>query len=129
MTPEVKSAMELFTKQACTISMTGDRVSVQCDSRLEAESIFDFLESLANPFAEIWKLIDQHTQQPVDWPTEPGWWWMDIPSRESIICMANGGDVWLKGVNGVTYSKTECDRRGARFLPLFIPTFPPREER
>ena len=39
-------AIQLFIDQAVTLSSIGSRVSVQCDSFADAESVFDLLESL-----------------------------------------------------------------------------------
>jgi len=39
-------ALKIFTEQACTLSLSDDRVSIQCDTREDAELVFDFLEQL-----------------------------------------------------------------------------------
>jgi len=39
-------ALKIFAEQACTLSLSGERVSIQCDTREDAELVFDFLEQL-----------------------------------------------------------------------------------
>lgn len=71
--------------------------------------------------------LAQHTQQPVDWPTEPGMYWMDSDANsERVLTTFDGGGVWFDG--GLLGQITAAKYR-ARFLPAHVPTFPPRESK
>lgn len=69
---------------------------------------------------------DQHAQQPVDWPTEPGWWWIDIDHPLHPVprlCRYVDGQILLNDNRYIT--REGCERTTCRFLPAHIPTFPP----
>ena len=62
--------------------------------------------------------------KPVDWPTEPGWWWMETPSGKAHVYYFDGTII----VSGLCfYTRDEAIENKARFLPASVPTFPTRE--
>lgn len=66
-------------------------------------------------------------EQPVPWPTEPGWWWMDakrIAGMQLVECFGDN----LQILNASSMNRGTAASVGARFLPAHIPTFPPREK-
>ena len=70
--------------------------------------------------------------QPVDWPTEPGWWWMETRStckmKEPPILGHSRVDGMFTVDGSSLWSRKQCEYQSARFLRAHVPTFPPRED-
>lgn len=111
MTQEVKDAIE----------------RIRC-SRLGEDVYNDAKSQWEDVDAILAWVTDQHTAQSVDWPTSPGWWWMETenyPQPRIVTFDAERGLITLHG-NG--YVHRAVSKWKARFLPANIPTFPPREK-
>lgn len=73
--------------------------------------------------------LTEEPQQPVGWPTEPGWWLMEVPDsagHPTLVRYETQSNIVSKS-NGTFYGRTLCETWQARFLPAHLPVFPPRE--
>jgi len=91
-----------------------------------ANALNELARFVDDPFS-LQPKVDQHTEQPVDWPTEPGWWWMDRPGCKPTLVNLFPGVEYVRIVSIFKWTRQECNESGTRFLPAHAPTFPPRE--
>ena len=70
---------------------------------------------------------------PIDWPTESGWYWMETSltcktKKPPILGMLhNDGTFTVYDASLWLWTQKQCEYQGARFIRAHVPTFPPRE--